>query len=214
MYNRANDKVSFLTHYIGALMSGAGIVLLMIKPFFIPEITARQLVAALIFGLALVALYTSSAAYHYQNIESDRRVTLRKLDHAMIYVLIAGTYTPVCLGVFEQPKGIYFCLGLWAAAFAGMAFKVLWIDCPRIISVILYLAMGWSIILDIPSIARFPFGGRLFLILGGLFYTIGAVIYGMKRPNFGKRFGFHELFHIFVMLGSLMHFLMVYLYIL
>ncbi len=214
MYNRANDKVSFLTHLIGALLGVAGTALVVAKPFIFTDITGLQLAAAIIYCTSLVALYSASAAYHYADETSGVRRLLRKVDHSMIYVLIAGTYTPVCLVVFTQPKGTYFCAGIWAVALLGMILKILWIDCPRIISVAIYLLLGWSILLDIPAISLFSFGGRLFLILGGVFYSIGAIIYGIKRPNISKEFGFHEIFHIFVMLGSLMHFIMVALFIL
>ncbi len=214
MYKRANDKISFLTHFIGALMGIAGTAVVVAKPFLFVDITGVQLAAAMIFCTSLVALYSASAAYHYADETKSLRRLLRKLDHSMIYVLIAGTYTPVCLIVFNQPRGAYFCAGIWAAALVGMLLKMLWIDCPRIISVTIYLSMGWAILLDIPAISLFSFGGKLFLILGGVFYTAGALVYGVKRPNFSAAFGFHEIFHIFVMLGSLMHFIMVALYIL
>lgn len=214
MYRRANDKISFLTHFIGALLGLVGSVIVVAKPFVISGITGMQLAAAIIFCASLVALYSASAAYHYADETKSIRLLLRKLDHSMIYVLIAGTYTPVCMIVFSQPKGAYFCAGIWSAALIGMLLKILWIDCPRIISVVIYLLMGWAILLDIPAISQFSFGGKLFLILGGVFYSIGAFVYGIKRPNISAKFGFHEIFHIFVMLGSLMHFIMVALYIL
>ena len=214
MYHRANDKVSFVTHFIGALLGVVGTVFVVAKPFLFSNITGLQLAAAIIFCTSLVALYSASAAYHYADETKEIRLMLRKVDHSMIYVLIAGTYTPVCLVVFTQPKGAYFCAGIWAVAIIGVILKILWINCPRIISVAIYLMLGWSILLDIPAISLFSFGGRLFLILGGGFYSVGALIYGIKRPNISAKFGFHEIFHIFVMLGSLMHFVMVALYIL
>ncbi|MFA9381818.1 MAG: hemolysin III family protein [Acetanaerobacterium sp.] len=214
MYRRANDQISFLTHFIGALMGVAGLIYILAKPFIDAEITVLQVVASLIFCTSMIALYSASAAYHYTDTSKGLRTTLRKLDHSMIYVLIAGTYTPVCLVVFSQPKGAYFCAGIWGVALLGVLLKVLWIDCPRFISVVIYLSMGWALLLDLPALSQFSFGGRLFLILGGVFYTIGAVIYGTKRPKLFAKFGFHELFHLFVLLGSAMHFIMVALYIL
>lgn len=214
MYRRANDPVSFLTHFIGVLLGVAGTALVAVKSLRSPGVTGLQITAAMIFCISLVALYSASAAYHYSDDTKRLRLFLRKVDHSMIYVLIAGTYTPICLVVFSQPKGAYFCAGIWAAALLGILLKILWIDCPRVISVALYLAMGWSILLDIPAVSLFSPGGRLFLILGGVFYSVGAIVYGIKRPNISASFGFHELFHIFVMLGSLMHFIMVALYIL
>lgn len=214
MLHRAKDKISFLTHFIGALLCGFGTILLAIKPMMTNTVTMVSLLAALIFGFSLILLYTASATYHFTSGSERLCTVLRKIDHSMIYVLIAGTYTPVCLLVFSQPKGLYFCLSIWCAAILGILFKVCWINCPRAISVILYLLMGWSILLDIPAMLRFSVGGRVFLILGGVFYTMGAIIYALKKPNISKKFGFHELFHVFVMLGSLMHFTMVYVYIL
>lgn len=214
MLHRAKDKVSFLTHFIGAVLCSFGTVLLAIKPLLADTTTMVSLLASLIFGFSLILLYSASATYHFTKGSEKVCVFLRKMDHSMIYVLIAGTYTPICLLVFSQPKGLYFCIAIWCAALLGILFKLCWMDCPRAISVILYLLMGWAIMLDIPAISLFSLGGRVFLILGGVFYTVGAVIYAIKKPNISQKFGFHELFHIFVMLGSLMHFTMVYAYIL
>ncbi len=214
MLHRAKDEISFLTHFIGALLCGLGTIFLAAKPLYADTVTMVSLLAALIFGFSLILLYAASATYHFTNGSKRVCTFLRKVDHSMIYVLIAGTYTPICLLVFSQPKGLYFCIAIWCAAILGILFKLCWIDCPRALSVTLYLLMGWSILLDIPAISLFSLGGRVFLILGGVFYSIGAVIYATKKPNFSRKFGFHELFHIFVMLGSLMHFTMVYAYIL
>ncbi|SDN21492.1 PAQR family membrane homeostasis protein TrhA [Acetanaerobacterium elongatum] len=214
MLHRAKDEISFLTHFIGALLCAFGTILLAIKPLITDTVTIISLLAALVFGVSLILLYTASATYHFTKGSEKLCTVLRKIDHSMIYVLIAGTYTPVCMLVFSQPKGLYFCIALWCVAILGILFKVCWINCPRAISVTLYLLMGWSILLDIPAMLRFSVGGRVFLILGGVFYTVGAIIYAIKKPNISKKFGFHELFHVFVMLGSLMHFTMVYAYIL
>ncbi len=214
MLHRAKDEISFLTHFIGMLLCTLGTIFLAAKPLYADTVTMVSLLAALIFGFSLILLYAASATYHFTDGSERVCAFLRKVDHSMIYVLIAGTYTPVCLLVFSQPKGLYFCIAIWCAALLGILFKLCWIDCPRALSVTLYLLMGWSILLDIPAINLFSLGGRVFLILGGVFYSVGAVIYATKKPNFSRKFGFHELFHIFVMLGSLMHFTMVYAYIL
>ena len=137
---------------------------------------------------------------------------MRKLDHSMIYVLIAGSYSPFCLYVLPRKTGIPVFVILWLIAIVGILMKILWINMPRILSSALYIGMGWVAIFVIKDLYINLVGPAFFLlVLGGLLYTIGGVIYAIKRPNI-KNWNFHDIFHIFIMLGSLAHFLLVFLF--
>ncbi len=204
--NKAQDKISCLTHFIGAL---AGIVYFIILGFlsFIHQRDFEIQIGLLVFSLATIALYSASSFYHYIQDDSPRKQKFRKLDHAMIYVLIAGSYTPICVTFFQGDSKILFPVILWAVALLGVATKVLWINTPRIFSTILYLGLGWSILFDIPSLMTIPPLTALGVILGGASYSIGALIYMIKKPNLSKDWGFHELFHLFILLGTFLHFI-------
>lgn len=131
----------------------------------------------------------------------------------MIYVLIAGTYTPILLAYLEPPKGAAFTAAMWIIAAAGIAMKLCWFNAPRWLTTLLYLLMGWAILADMSIFSRMSAGAICLLVLGGVFYTVGGVIYGLKKPNLSSKLGFHELFHLFVLGGSLFHYLLVLLYI-
>jgi hemolysin III len=133
----------------------------------------------------------------------------------MIYVLIAGTYTPICLIALKGNIGTFLFLGIWLLAFIGILLKIIWFDAPRWLYTLFYILMGWiSVFAIVPIIKAISLGGFMWLLAGGLFYTIGAIIYATKRPKINlKFFGFHEIFHIFIMLGSLCHFILMFKYI-
>ena len=174
-----------------------------------------QIVAFGIFGLSLIALYSASALYHLLPVSPAATARLRRLDHMMIFILIAGTYTPVCVLALEGGwrAGL---LGLvWTLALCGVALKLLWMEAPRWLSVGVYLAMGWLAVIAASAIFRaVPPGGMAWILGGGLVYSVGAVIYGLKWPDPAPGvFGFHELWHLFVLAGSACHFLAMLLYI-
>ena len=131
----------------------------------------------------------------------------------MIYVLIAGTYTPLLLTLLPRPNNLVFTAAMWAVAAAGILMKMFWLGAPRWLSTTLYILMGWAIAVDLPAVGALPLPGIVLLVVGGLAYTVGGVIYMVKRPNLSERFGFHEIFHLFVIAGSVCHYLMVLLYI-
>ena len=167
-----------------------------------------QLVAFGIFGLSLIALYSASALYHLLPVSPAATARLRRLDHMTIFILIAGTYTPVCVLALEGGwrAGL---LGLvWTLALCGVALKLLWMEAPRWLSVGVYLAMGWLAVIAASAIFRaIPYGGIAWILGGGLVYSAGALIYALKRPNLVPGvFGFHELWHLFVLGGSACHF--------
>lgn len=206
---KIKDPVSGFTHLIGAVASIVGLVFLIIMAAFYSNEKAWDIVSFTIFGVGLILLYTFSSLYHLLNVGETATRVLRKFDHIMIYVLIAASYTPICLGPLRGPWGWSIFGVVWGLAVIGIILTATWINAPRWLTTGIYLAMGWTVIVAIyPMITIFSNLGALssllWLLAGGIFYTIGAVIYGLKWPPLkNKYFGFHEIFHIFVMLGSL-----------
>ncbi|WP_312644285.1 hemolysin III family protein [Hydrogenoanaerobacterium sp.] len=210
---RARDPISSFTHLLGAIISGLGLALLLVKTTLLSEISLMKILSSALFGLSLIALYTASTVYHFSNASGKTVLVLRKLDHSMIFVLIAGTYTPIMLNFLPSPRNVAFTVFIWAFAAVGIILKLCWFGAPRWLQTAMYLVMGWAILIDVSVFTRMSPGALLLLILGGVSYTIGGIIYMIKKPNISQRFGFHELFHIFVLVGSIFHFLLVYFYI-
>lgn len=207
---KAREPVNSLTHLAGAALSLMGLAVLLVVWLCSPGRAPVMLVSALVFGLSLVALYSASGIYHYYSGPVKILARLKKLDHAMIYVLIAGSYTPICLRFMPWPHGGWFLLVIWSIAAAGILAKLCWIGAPRLFSTILYLLMGWAVVFDFSSFAGLPRTVMFLLAAGGVSYTAGGVIYAAKKPNLSKTFGFHELFHLFVLGGSLLHYFAVW----
>lgn len=210
---KAREPISSFTHLIGAIISGLGLVLLLVKTIALSELSLINILSSALFGLSLIALYTASTVYHFSNASGKTVLMLRKLDHSMIFVLIAGTYTPIMLNFLPSPRNIAFTVFIWVFAAVGITLKLCWFGAPRWLQTVMYLTMGWAILLDVSVFQRMSAGALTLLILGGVSYTIGGIIYMIKKPNISRRFGFHELFHIFVLIGSLFHFLLVFRYI-
>lgn len=162
-----------------------------------------------VFTVGLLALYGASAAYHLLRVPAAQERLLRRIDHMMIYVLIAATYTPFCLAVLPGAWGTGILIAIWALALGGMALTLFYLDTPRWVTISLYLVMGWLCLIAIrPLTQALPADGLAWLVSGGLAYSIGALVYARKRPDpYPGRFGFHEIWHLFVMAGSLCHFL-------
>ena len=213
MWNRIKDPVSCITHMAWALLAiPVTIILVVLASRYA---TPAHIVSFAIFGVSLVLLYTASTVYHLITIPK-LQVFLRKLDHAMIFVLIAGTYTPMTLIILQGAWGISILSVIWGIAAVGIVLKIFFFNIPRWISTLMYILMGWiSVIAIVPLSAALPVGGLVLLFAGGIVYTLGGVIYAIKRPalNF-KHFGFHEIFHIFVMAGSALHVIMMFAYVL
>ena len=205
------DPASGLSHLAGAALSVVGLVALL--RVGLGNHDPWQIVSFAIFGGSLILLYSASATYHLLNVSTRAEVVLRKLDHIMIFVLIAGTYTPICLIALRGPTGYAMLAVIWSLAVAGVFFKAFYLNAPRWAYTGIYLLMGWICVFAIVPLAR-AVGVRrlLWLFAGGIFYSVGAVIYGLKKPNLIPGWlGFHEIFHIFIILGSLSHFYFVYL---
>ena len=209
----AKDPWSSVTHLMGALFFLAGTAILVCSSL-LQGLGWMLTLAVLVFGLSLVCLYSASAVYHYINSTARVNLILRKLDHSMIYVLIAGSYTPVLICYYPAQTRNWMLAAIWLIALCGIGVKLLWFGAPRWLYTGFYLMMGWFVLVDIRPLGNLPGGALALLAGGGMAYTIGGLIYGLKRPMLTSRFGFHELFHIFVLLGSLRHYLMVLIYVL
>lgn len=208
------DPISGFTHLFGAVISLFALIAMVIKYASGGYLNNLVLASSIIFGLSLILLYTASSVYHLVITSDGVTKVLRKLDHSMIFILIAGSYTPICLISLQGywRWGIF--IAIWSLAILGVLLKVFWFNSPRILSTSFYIFMGWVLVAALKPLSKvLPIAGFVWLFVGGVFYTIGGVIYAVKVPNISKRFGFHELFHIFVLMGSFSHFLLVYKYI-
>jgi len=206
---------SAITHFIAMMLTVFAAAPLLVKSAL--SDTANMLPAMTIFILSMVLLYGASATYHSLNIGGRALRIFRKVDHMMIFVLIAGSYTPVCLIVLGGRMGYTLFAVVWGIAIVGMLLKACWITCPKWFSSIIYIAMGWVCVFVFgPLWNTLPHNAFLWLLAGGIIYTIGGVIYALKLPLFNSRhtfFGSHEIFHLFVMGGSLCHFIFMYHYV-
>lgn len=214
MANKIKDPVSGLTHLLGVLLSITGLVILVYYASI--QATPWHVVSFSIFGASLILLYTASTLYHLLPISEKGTRILRRIDHMMIFVLIAGTYTPVCLVPLRGAWGWSLFGCIWGFAAAGIMLKILWLNAPRWLSTLFYVLMGWLVVIAfLPLIHSIPSGGIIWLVAGGILYSIGAVIYGTKWPPIASKwFGFHEIFHLFVLGGSLCHFWLMFRYVL
>ena len=206
---------SAITHFIGMMLAVFASTPLLIKAAVSDGLTA--FVAMTVFMLSMIALYGASALYHSVMVKDRILRVFRKIDHMMIFVLIAGSYTPVCLIVLGGSLGYTLLTVVWTIAIIGMLIKALWITCPKWFSSIIYIAMGWVCLGVFGQLwSTLPHSAFLWLLAGGIIYTIGGVIYALKLPIFNNRhryFGSHEIFHLFVMGGSICHFNFMYLYV-
>lgn len=205
---RLREPFNGLSHAVGALLAVAALWYLVRSAAALNK--PIHVVAFAIYGTSLVLLYTSSALYHLLPV-SERTVTmLRRVDHIMIYVLIAGTYTPLCWIVLPASWGKVMLVLIWALAAAGILFTTLWLNAPRWIATSVYVLMGWTaLIAVVPLVETLSTTGLAWLAAGGAFYTGGAIMYGIKKPNpCPGTLGFHELWHLMVIAGSFCHFMM------
>jgi len=207
MLSKLREPVNGLTHLGAAIAATLGLIGLLI----IGRGDPLKFIAFLIYGISLVLMFSASAAYHLIRANPQFELRLRKLDHAAIYLLIAGTYTPICLTFFTGfwRWGL---LGIvWGFALVGIVVKMFIINAPRWVSAGIYLIMGWLAVFAVQQIiTTMPAGAMFWLVAGGLFFTLGAIIYITKKMDFLPGiFGFHEVWHIFVILGCLSHFILV-----
>ncbi len=211
---RIKEPVNALTHFLGFLLSIPILIIFLKKAK--EEASFVSVIAFLIFGISLLLLYGASTMYHTLNISEKGTALLRRVDHMMIFVLIAGTYTPVCLIPLRGKWGWTLLICVWTFAIAGILLKIFWLNAPRWFSTLLYVVMGWRVLIAfVPLEQAIPISGIVLLATGGIVYTIGAIIYAMKWSKLKlKYFGFHEIFHLFVMGGSALHILFMFEYVL
>jgi hemolysin III len=206
---------SAITHFIGMMMTVFAAVPLLVKAGL--ESGGGRLASMIIFVCSMILLYGASTTYHSVNVSGRILRVFRKIDHMMIFVLIAGTYTPVCLIVLGGKQGYTLLAVVWSIAIVGMTVKALWINCPKWFSSVIYISMGWVCLGVFGTLWNvLPHAAFLWLLAGGIIYTVGGVIYALKLPLFNaahKYFGSHEIFHLFVMAGSLCHFIFMYCYV-
>ncbi|MBR1930929.1 MAG: hemolysin III family protein [Lachnospiraceae bacterium] len=206
---------SAITHFIGMMLAVYAAVPLLIKTGL--RAGHQEFVAMTIFICSMILLYGASTTYHSVNLTGRALRIFQKLDHMMIFVLIAGSYTPVCLIVLGDTAGFKLLTLVWGIAICGMLIKACWITCPKWFSSILYIAMGWVCVLVFGRLySTLSTPAFLWLLVGGIIYTIGGIVYALKLPLFNSRhknFGSHEIFHLFVMGGSICHFIFMYAYV-
>lgn len=213
MTNNKKERMSAFTHFLGVIFAVIGMILLVNNS--LKTENSVQLISFIVFGISMILLYTASTVYHITDASKKHKKLLRRIDHMMIFVLIAGTYTPICLNVLKGAVGRNLLIAVWTFAIIGIFLKVFWIEAPRKLVSSIYIIMGWLAVFALSSIINnMDKRGIFWLVLGGIVYTIGGVIYGTKKPNITtKWFGFHEIFHLFVLGGTVCHFVLMYKYV-
>lgn len=208
------EPINGFTHLFGAILSIFALVALTAKATYIYGI-GLPLLSVILFGFSLVLLYSASAIYHLVNAKEKTIAFLRRLDHSMIFILICGSYMPYCLIGLEGKAQIFITSLIVILTVLGILFKMVWFNCPRILSTLMYIGMGWISLGAIPFFKNIPALALIWLAIGGVIYTIGGIIYALK-PKFLEfnNLGFHEIFHIFILLGSLCHFISIFFYLL
>lgn len=210
------DPGSAITHFIGMLMSIFAGIPLLLKAAQQPD--PIYLICLAIYLASMILLYLASTTYHTFDRSEKINRRLKKFDHMMISVLIAGTYTPICVLVLGGKIGQLMLILVWSFAIIGILLKAFWVHCPKWISSILYIGMGWTCVIGfVPLLDALSPAAFGWLLAGGIIYTIGGVIYPLKLSIFNSRhkyFGSHEIFHLFVMGGSVCHFVVMYVFVL
>ncbi|MDD6793840.1 MAG: hemolysin III family protein [Clostridiaceae bacterium] len=215
MTKHLREPINGLTHLIGAILSVFALVAMIIKVNVIGG-SSLYYGAIIAFGVSMILLYSASATYHSVVSKDSVIMILKKIDHSMIFILIAGSYAPLCLITLRNSIGNTLFSIVAIAGLIGIVFKICWVTCPKWISSVIYIGIGWFAAFAIYPLSKVLLpAGIFFLILGGVMYTIGGVIYALKSKKIKiGAFGGHEIFHIFIMLGTLSHFICVFSYVL
>lgn len=209
--SQLREPVNGLTHLIAAGASVIGLIVLLVIGWGDPG----KVISLTIYGGSLILMFLASGFYHSVNADPDTMLKLRKFDHSAIYLLIAGTYTPICFIMLDGFWKWGMLSIIWGLALVGITVKIFFIKAPRWVTAGVYIIMGWLCIIGIQEIlVALPAGALFWLALGGIIYTLGAVVYITKTMDFVPDvFGFHEVWHIFVILGALAHYMMIAVYI-
>ena len=212
---KLKDPGSAITHFIGMMMAMFAATPLILRAMRAPDTV--HVISLSIFIVSMILLYAASTTYHTFDLSERTNKIFKKLDHCMIFVLIAGSYTPICLIVLHGRTGFMLLALVWSIAILGIIFKLCWVTCPKWVSSVLYIAMGRVCVLAFTQILNsLPAAAFNWLLAGGIIYTVGGIIYALKLPIFNahhKYFGSHEIFHLFVMAGSICHFIMMFEYV-
>lgn len=205
MPKQLREPVNGLMHLGAAIAAAVGAAIMV----FVGREDVSKLISLSVYGSSLVLMFSASAAYHLVNAKTQVQKFLRKLDHSSIYLLIAGTYTPLCLHFFDGFWRWGLLAIIWGMALVGIGVKLFVINAPRGITAGIYLLMGWLALSAINEmLTAMPLPVLVLMLVGGIWFTVGALVYIVKRPNFFPGvFGFHELWHVFVILGCLSHFI-------
>lgn len=203
---RRVDLFSALSHLVGVALSIAGLVVLLVLASM--RATAWHVVGFSIFGSSMILMFLASTLYHWFPYPSTVRNVFQRIDHSMIYLLIAGTYTPICLVALRGPWGWALFGVIWALAIWGIVMKATWLKLPRLVSSFSYILMGWMVVIAFfPLVKAVPFSGILWLVGGGLLYTVGTIFYGLDKKRPSRRwFNYHDLFHVFILGAAACHF--------
>ncbi len=210
---KIREPINSITHLCGMILSSIGLILLLINSIYAND--PIKITTSIIFCVGLIGLYSASSIYHWSMAKEKTLKILRKIDHIMIYILISASYTPICLITLKGTLGYTLLSFIWIMAIVGIILKILWLNAPRWLYTSFYLILGWSALFVIyPLYKILPIQAFILLFLGGVSYSIGAVIYGTKSKRIRIwKFGFHEIFHVFILIGSFLHYLMMYKYI-
>lgn len=208
---KMKEPVNTWTHFISFVAAIVGLVFLVI----LSKDSISKLITMTIYGLSMISLYGASSIYHWVKTTPQKELLLKKIDHIAIYLLIAGSYTPVFYFGLEGAWRWSMLISVWFLAVLGMALKIWFIHAPRYVSATFYVSLGWiALVPFLQLIKHLPLGAIILMAVGGVMYTVGAVIYATKIFDFfPKRFGFHEIFHLFIAAGSIVHFIMILIYI-
>ena len=203
------EKFSSASHLFGAILAIFGTIILTLKSIG----NTANIIVAIIYGFSTFFLFISSAIYHAQKKEENEESFWRKLDHIAIFIMIAGTYTPICFLFLDGIWRWSILLLQWILVISGVILKLLVLNTPRWVTITIYLVQGWVAIIPIYQLTKvMPLGSILLLFAGGLSYTIGAIIYKLKKPNpLPEKFGFHEIFHIWILIGAILHYIPMYI---
>lgn len=204
------EPVNTLTHFIPFIAGWVGLIFLI----FLSRNNLSKLITMTIFGLSVIALYGASSLYHAVRTTPHKELILRKIDHMSIYILIAGSYTPVFYYGLSGGWRLAMLISVWVLATIGIILKIWFVNAPRYVSAAFYVSLGWIALVPIAQLVHnLPLGAMILMVAGGVMYTVGAIIYAAKIFKLPRiRLGFHEIFHIFVATGTLIHFIMILVY--
>jgi hemolysin III len=207
--SRFRDPFSGFSHLFGAVVGLIVLCILVVQASLHGDVW--QITSFSIFGASMIMMFGSSAIYHLAQGSDEKILKLKRIDHMAIFAMIAGTYTPMCLVPLRDSIGWPLLISVWSIAISGILLKIFWIGAPRWLSTLIYVAMGWACVFGLTTMkATMPEASFDWLVYGGVAYTVGAVVYGTKWPNPSKAFGFHEIWHLFVMAGAFSHAMAVY----